>query len=98
MLYLDYSRQPGQWVPNQFGGNENLEAVEFLQRVNAEAYRLHPGAFMIAEESTAWSGRLGAGLYRRARLRLQVEHGVHERHAALHGARAGPPQATTTTT
>ena len=56
MLYLDYSRQPGQWVPNKFGGNHNLEAVEFLKRVNAEAYRLHPGILMIAEESTAWSG------------------------------------------
>ncbi len=56
MLYLDYSRQPGQWVPNQFGGNHNLEAVEFLKRVNQEVYRLHPGALMIAEESTAWAG------------------------------------------
>jgi 1,4-alpha-glucan branching enzyme len=56
MLYLDYSRQPGQWVPNQFGGNHNLEAVAFLQRVNAEVYRLHPGVMMIAEESTAWPG------------------------------------------
>jgi 1,4-alpha-glucan branching enzyme len=56
MLYLDYSRQPGQWVPNQFGGNHNLEAVEFLRRVNSEVYRLHPGVMMIAEESTAWNG------------------------------------------
>jgi 1,4-alpha-glucan branching enzyme len=56
MLYLDYSRQPGQWVPNQYGGNHNLEAVAFIKRVNAEAYRLHPGVLMIAEESTAWSG------------------------------------------
>ena len=56
MLYLDYSRQPGQWVPNEFGGNHNLEAVEFLKRVNSEVYRLHPGALMIAEESTAWAG------------------------------------------
>ncbi|SFZ82997.1 1,4-alpha-glucan branching enzyme [Devosia enhydra] len=56
MLYLDYSRKQGEWVPNQHGGNQNLEAVAFLQRVNAEAYRLHPGAFMIAEESTSWSG------------------------------------------
>ena len=43
MLYLDYSRQAGEWVPNQFGGNHNLEAVEFLKRVNSEVYRLHPG-------------------------------------------------------
>jgi 1,4-alpha-glucan branching enzyme len=56
MLYLDYSRRAGEWVPNQFGGNHNLEAVEFLKRVNTEAYRLHPGVMMIAEESTSWSG------------------------------------------
>ena len=56
MLYLDYSRQAGQWVPNKFGGNHNLEAVAFIKRVNQEAYRLNPGILMIAEESTAWSG------------------------------------------
>ncbi len=56
MLYLDYSRKPGEWVPNEYGGNHNLEAVAFLQRVNAEAYRQHPGVMMIAEESTSWSG------------------------------------------
>ena len=56
MLYLDYSRQAGEWVPNQFGGNHNLDAVAFIKRVNTEAYRLHPGVLMIAEESTAWSG------------------------------------------
>lgn len=56
MLYLDYSRKTGEWVPNQHGGNENLEAVEFLRRVNTESYRLHPGVFTIAEESTSWGG------------------------------------------
>ena len=56
MLYLDYSRQPGQWVPNQHGGNENLEAIDFLRRVNNESYRLHPGTFTVAEESTSFPG------------------------------------------
>ncbi len=56
MLYLDYSRREGEWVPNRFGGNHNLEAVEFIRRVNAEAYAHHPGVMMIAEESTSWGG------------------------------------------
>ena len=56
MLYLDYSRNPGEWVPNRYGGNENLEAIEFLRRMNEAAYRFSPGAFTIAEESTAWPG------------------------------------------
>ncbi len=56
MLYLDYSRQPGQWRPNVRGGRENLEAIQFLQETNATAYRTSPGIVMIAEESTAWPG------------------------------------------
>jgi 1,4-alpha-glucan branching enzyme len=56
MLYLDYSRQPGQWVPNPLGGRENLEAIHFLQQVNGTVRDRHPGALMIAEESTAWPG------------------------------------------
>jgi 1,4-alpha-glucan branching enzyme len=56
MLYLDYSRQPGQWVPNRFGGRENLEAIEFLQETNATVYKRVPGVVTIAEESTAWPG------------------------------------------
>jgi alpha-1,4-glucan:alpha-1,4-glucan 6-glycosyltransferase len=56
MLYLDYSRRQGEWVPNQFGGRENLEAVSFLQECNAEVYRRHPDVTTIAEESTAWPG------------------------------------------
>ncbi len=56
MLYLDYSRKAGEWVPNQYGGRENLEAVTFLQEMNATAYRRVPGAITIAEESTSWPG------------------------------------------
>ncbi|WP_285314420.1 1,4-alpha-glucan branching enzyme [Pseudarthrobacter sp. fls2-241-R2A-168] len=56
MLYLDYSREEGQWRPNRFGGRENLEAISFLQEVNATVYKTHPGAVMIAEESTAFPG------------------------------------------
>ena len=56
MLYLDYSRNAGQWVPNKYGGNENLEAVSLLQRVNEHNYRRKPGIMMIAEESTSWPG------------------------------------------
>ncbi|MBD7996144.1 1,4-alpha-glucan branching protein GlgB [Arthrobacter sp. Sa2CUA1] len=56
MLYLDYSRPEGQWRPNAFGGRENLEAISFLQEVNATAYRRVPGIVMIAEESTAFPG------------------------------------------
>ncbi|MHA2788741.1 1,4-alpha-glucan branching protein GlgB [Corynebacterium sp. S7] len=56
MLYLDYSRESGEWVPNQFGGRENLDAVQFLQEMNATVHREHPGIVTIAEESTAWPG------------------------------------------
>ncbi|MCU1525527.1 MAG: glgB, partial [Microbacteriaceae bacterium] len=56
MLYLDYSREDGEWVPNIHGGRENLEAISFLQEVNATAYKRNPGIVMIAEESTAWPG------------------------------------------
>ncbi|WP_426504214.1 1,4-alpha-glucan branching protein GlgB [Dactylosporangium sp. McL0621] len=56
MLYLDYSRENGQWAPNQYGGRENLDAISFLQEANATVYKHHPGIMMIAEESTAWLG------------------------------------------
>lgn len=54
MLYLDYGKQPGQWVPNKYGDNKNLEAVEFFKHVNTLILGRNPGAVMIAEESTAW--------------------------------------------
>jgi 1,4-alpha-glucan branching enzyme len=70
MLYLDYSRQEGEWVPNQYGGRENLEAIHFLRSLNEEVYRSYPDTQTVAEESTAWPmvsrptylGGLGFGL------------------------------------
>jgi 1,4-alpha-glucan branching enzyme len=56
MLYLDYSRTEGEWVPNAYGGNENLEAIEFLKETARTVYGRNPGALLIAEESTAWPG------------------------------------------
>lgn len=70
MLYLDYSREPGQWIPNEFGGRENLAAIAFLKRLNEVAHQRHPGILTVAEESTSWpmvsrptySGGLGFSL------------------------------------
>jgi len=67
MLYLDYSRQPGEWVPNQYGGRENLDAIDFLRELNTLTHAEHPGTVVMAEESTAfpavsrptWVGGLG---------------------------------------
>jgi len=56
MLYLDYSRKDGEWLPNEHGGNENLEAIHFMQQMNRRAYGLNQGIITIAEESTAWPG------------------------------------------
>ena len=70
MLYLDYSRKEGEWIPNEYGGRENIDAIEFLRRFNAEVYKSHDDVQTIAEESTAWPmvsrptyvGGLGFGL------------------------------------
>ncbi len=56
MLYLDYSREPGEWLPNRLGGREDLDAVAFLQELNAVVHAAQPGVVMVAEESTAWPG------------------------------------------
>ncbi len=56
MLYLDYSREDGQWYPNEYGGRENIQAMQVLQETNATVYRRYPGAITIAEESTSWGG------------------------------------------
>ena len=56
MLYLDYSRKPGQWIPNVYGGRENLDAIHFLKQLNEVCYERFPGIMTIAEESTAWPG------------------------------------------
>ncbi|MFT6772690.1 MAG: 1,4-alpha-glucan branching enzyme [Paracoccaceae bacterium] len=56
MLYRDYSRKDGEWIPNKFGGNENLESIDFLRAMNTAAYAAMPGVMTVAEESTAWPG------------------------------------------
>ena len=92
MLYLDYSRAAGEWIPNEFGGRENLGAIKFIRAVNAECYRAHPGAQTIAEESTAWPmvsrptyvGGLGFGMkwdmgWMHDTLRYMANDPVHRR-------------------
>lgn len=56
LLYLDYSRAEGEWIPNRYGGNENLDAIEFIKEFNSVVYARFPGCFTVAEESTAWTG------------------------------------------
>lgn len=93
MLYNDYSRSGNDWTPNQFGGRENLEAVEFLKKLNKVVYEKHPGVIMIAEESTAWpmvsrptySGGLGFGLkwnmgWMHDMLNYMTQDPIHRKH------------------
>ena len=92
MLYRDYSRNPGEWVPNQYGGRENLESVAFLQEMSRVVEHRCPGAVLIAEESTAWPGVTKPAQRGRPRLPLQVEHGLDARLTPLHGGAAGLSQ------
>ena len=93
MLYLDYSRNAGEWVPNEHGGRENLEAIDLLQRFNTEVYAAYPDVQTIAEESTAWPavsrpvsmGGLGFGLkwdmgWMHDTLRFLARDPIHRRH------------------
>ncbi len=91
MLYLDYSRKEGEWVPNAYGGRENLEAIEFLKQLNTAVYARYPGAMEIAEESTSWPAVSKPVYAGGARFRLQVEYGLDERRSALYAEGAGPP-------
>ena len=86
MLYRDYSRAAGEWIPNSNGGRENLEAISFLQQLNTAAYAEYPASMMIAEESTDWP-MVSPRRVRRAWLRLQVGYGVDARHAQIHAPR-----------
>jgi 1,4-alpha-glucan branching enzyme len=83
MLYRDYSRKEGEWVPNKDGGRENYEAIAMLQEMNT-TYGAHEGIMTVAEESTAYPGVSHRWTEGGPRLRLQVEHGLDERHARLH--------------
>ncbi len=93
MLYLDYSRKSGEWIPNEHGGNENLEAIAFLKRMNEVCYAAHPGIITIAEESTAfpgvsqpsYSGGLGFGFkwnmgFMHDTLQYMSRDPIHRRH------------------
>jgi len=93
MLYLDYSRKEGEWIPNRYGGRENLEAIDFIRRLNEEVYGSHPDVQTIAEESTAWPmvsrptylGGLGFGMkwdmgWMHDTLQYMGRDPVHRRH------------------
>ena len=78
MLYLDYGRKDGEWIPNEYGGKENVEAIQFLRQMNRRVYTDFPDVQTIAEESTSLADGLPTDPYRRPRLRLQMGHGVDE--------------------
>jgi hypothetical protein len=92
MLYRDYSRKAGEWIPNVHGGRENLEAIAFLKRANEVVGSERPAGRHAGRGVHRVPGRVAAHLRGRPGLPLQVEHGLDARHAAVHGARPDPPQ------
>ena len=98
MLYLDYSRKAGEWVPNRFGGRENLEAIDFLRELNTLTHQEAPGTVTIAEESTAFPAVSRPDVGRRPGLHVQVEHGLDARHPDLRqqGSRCSAAGSTST--
>ena len=92
MIYLDYSRAAGEWIPNQYGGNENLEAIDFIRRFNELAHQV-PGAVTDCRRIHGILRCLTAGLSERPGLHHEVEHGLDARHAGVFQQRLRLPQA-----
>ncbi len=91
MLYRDYSRKQGEWVPNIYGGRENLEAIGFLRHFNCGRGGTLPGCDDHCRGIDRVAGRFAPGAGRRPGILVQMEHGVDARHAPLHGVRSGLP-------
>ena len=92
MLYLDYSRQDGDWLPNEFGGRENLQAISFLKELNEQAHLQYPGILTIAEESTAWPGVSRPTYLGGLGFSLKWNMGWMNDTLRLHAPRPDPPQ------
>ena len=91
MLYLDYSREGGEWIPNEFGGRENLEAVAFLKRFNEVVHLEYPDTLTFGRGVHRLGPGLAPDLSRRAGFHAEVEHGLDARHARIHAQRPRAP-------
>ena len=83
LLYYDFCKEPGQWLPNQYGGRENIDAIRFLRRMNETVYHDFAGVMMVAEESTAYPMVTAPDVFGRPWIRFQVEYGLDERYPLL---------------